>query len=435
MDGVRRAIALGLVSTLVFLPVPWMPRAHGQDQGGGQQQTLSTEQIQQLVAPIALYPDSLVAQILMAATYPLEVVEAARWVKANPKVSGQALEDAMQKQTWDPSVKSLTAFPQVLAMMDQKLDWTTDLGNAFLAQQADVMNAVQVLRAKAKAAGNLESNQQQTVTVEQQPAGSQPQTIIIQPANPQVVYVPTYNPTTIYGPWPYPAYPPYYYYPPGYAAVGSLISFGAGMAVGAALWGGCNWGSSNVDINVNRYNNYNKTNINNGNWNHNSVHRKGVQYNNQDVRNRYGKGTQANTQAREQFRGRADQGRQQLAKGDADRFKGQQAGRPGEGGAGQGGGRERAGGSAGRQAAAPRDSGAFGGVGNGGEVRRESDRGRASQERASSWGGGGAQRGGGGGQYGGGGGQRGGGGGQRGGGGGGGGGRGGGGGGRGGGRR
>lgn len=411
MDGVRRAVALGLVMSLVFPPSAMVPRAFAQDPA--QQQTYSNEQIEQLVAPIALYPDSLVAQILMASTYPLEVVEAARWVKANPKVTGQALEDAMQKQSWDASVKSLTAFPQVLAMMDQNLDSTTDLGNAFLAQQTDVMNAVQALRAKAKAAGNLESNQQQTVTVEQQPAGTQSQTIIIQPANPQVVYVPTYNPTTIYGPWPYPSYPPYYYYPPGYAAVGSLISFGVGMAVGSALWGGCNWGGGNVNVNVNRYNNFNKTNINNSNWNHNSVHRKGVQYKNQDVRNRYGKGTQGNAQAREQFRGRAEQGRQDIARGDANKFKGQQGkgsgahtlGAKGDGprqgnrDVGQGKAAQRGGGQQGnRQAAAHRNSNAFSGAGNGQQVRQQSSRGQASRQSAASRsGGGGRSHGGGGG--------------------------------------
>jgi len=397
MDGVRRAVALGLVLSLVCPPSALVPRAFAQDPA--QQQTISNEQIEQLVAPIALYPDSLVAQILMASTYPLEVVEAARWVKANSKVTGQALEDAMQKQSWDASVKSLTAFPQVLAMMDQNLASTTDLGNAFLAQQADVMSAVQALRAKAQAAGNLKSNEQQTVTVEQQPAGAQPQTIIIQPANPQVVYVPTYNPTTIYGPWPYPSYPPYYYYSPGYAAVGSLISFGVGMAVGSALWGGCNWGGGNVNVNVSRYNNFNRTNINNNNWNHNSVHRKGVQYNNQNVRNQYGKGNQANAKSRDQFRGRAEQGRQDLARGNANQFKGQQGNRDFN----KGNAAQRSG-SANRQASARRDGGAFGGTGNGKQVRQQSDRGRVSRQSAAARGGGQRGGGGGGGQRGGGGG-------------------------------
>jgi uncharacterized membrane protein YgcG len=395
----RNVLRCGLA--LVYVAALLVPSLASAQDNTQQNQTFSKEQLQQLVAPIALYPDSLLAQILMASTYPLEVVEAARWVKANPKVTGNALEAAMQKQTWDPSVKSLTAFPQVLAMMDQKLDWTTDLGNAFLAQQADVMNAVQALRAKAQAEGNLKSNEQQTVTVEQQPSGSQPQTIIIQPASPQVVYVPTYNPSVVYGPWPYPAYPPYYYYPPGYAAVGAMVSFGVGLAVGSALWGGCNWGSSNVNVNVNRYNNFNHTNISNGNWQHNSAHRRGVQYNNQNVRNQYGRNNQQNAQAREQFRGRAEQGRQQIARGEANQFKGAQGNRPGAGTrsgsqlSGQRAGAQRP--SQGFNRQAGRESGAFGGVGNGNQVRREADRGRASQQRAQSFGGG--NRGGGGGGF------------------------------------
>lgn len=409
MDGLRRGLAVLLVLTLVCPPSAVVRPGYAQEQGGQDQAqnqpAYSAAQLEQLVAPIALYPDSLVAQILMASTYPIEIVEAARWSKQNPKVSGSALEDAMQKQSWDASVKSLTAFPQVLAMMDEKLDWTTDLGNAFLAQQADVMNAVQALRARAQKEGNLKSNEQQTVVVEQQPSGSQPQTIIIQPANPQVVYVPAYSPT-VYGAWPYPAYPPYPYYPPGYVLGASLISFGVGMAVGSALWGGCNWGSSNVNVNVNNYNNFNRTNIQNNNWSHNVDHRRGAGYDNQNVANRYGRGTQ-NAQSREQFRGRAEQGRQQIARGDADRFKGQQAQRGAgdasrfasqgqgqrQGGGGQrfDDGRGRAGGAdrgASRQAAAQRNPGAFNGVGNGGDVRKQADRGRASRQSAASYGGG-----------------------------------------------
>ena len=155
---------------------------------------LKPEELEQLVAPIALYPDSLLAQVFMASTYPLEVVEAARWVKANPKVTGDALEQAMLQKSWDASVKSLTAFPQTLTMMDDELDWTQKLGDAFLAQQKDVMDAVQRLRAKAQAQGNLESNKEQKVIVQQAPE-TQTTVIQIEPANPQVVYVPTYNPT------------------------------------------------------------------------------------------------------------------------------------------------------------------------------------------------------------------------------------------------
>ncbi|MEC7583491.1 MAG: DUF3300 domain-containing protein [Planctomycetota bacterium] len=281
---------------------------------------LTPEQLQQLVAPIALYPDALLSQVLMASTYPLEIVEAARWAKANPGLDSKALQDAMQKQTWDPSVKSLAAFPQVLQMMSDKLTWTTQLGDAFLADQKSVMDNIQVLRQKAKAEGNLKSNQQQTVKVEDQPTGDESQTIVISPTNPEVVYVPVYNPTVIYGPWAYPTYPPFYWYPPGYVATSSMISFGMGMAVGAALWGGCDWHHSHVDINVNRYNSFNRTNITNVNWHHNTNHRHGVPYANGNLQNRFGADQARDARAREAFRGRADQGRQQISRGQLDNF-------------------------------------------------------------------------------------------------------------------
>ena len=182
--------------------------------------TLNTQQIEQLVAPIALYPDDLLSQVLMASTYPLEVVEAARWVKENPKVTGPALEDAMQKQPWDPSVKALTAVPQTLAMMNDQLKWTQDLGDAFLGQQSDVFDAVQRLRARADAAGNLKSTPQQKVTRSSRPAGSPAgapaQAYVIEPVNPNEYYVPIYDPGIVYGAWPYATYQPFYWYPPGY---------------------------------------------------------------------------------------------------------------------------------------------------------------------------------------------------------------------------
>jgi len=173
-------------------------------QGAGDAKTFKQEALDQLVAPIALHPDSVISQILMASTYPLEVVLAARWAKQNEKLKGNALAAALEKEEWDPSVKSLVNFPQVLQMMSEKLDWTAKLGDAFLAQQKDVMDTIQKLRKKAEAEGNLKTAEQQKVTVEQET-----QTIIIEPANPQVVYVPTYNPTVVYGAWPDPAYPSY----------------------------------------------------------------------------------------------------------------------------------------------------------------------------------------------------------------------------------
>jgi Protein of unknown function (DUF3300) len=368
-----------------------------------------TEELKQLVAPIALYPDALLAQILMASTYPLEVVSADRWVKANPNLQGQALEEALQQQTWDPSVKSLAAFPQVLTMMNDKLDWTQKLGDAFLAQQKDVMDAVQLLRAKAQPQGNLQTTPEQKVIVEQ-PSGSQTTVVKIEPASPQVVYVPTYNPTVVYGVWPYPAYPPYYYYPPGYVAATSLFSFGVGVAVGSALWGGCNWYNGDVDIDVNRYNNFNRANISSGKWEHNAEHRKGVQYRDTASQQKYNRTTRTDGDAREAFRGRAESGRQELARGGeegaqrdlergragAERRDTAGAGRTADPQLGQerreSGARERQGIDRGREPEA------FQGIGQGREVRRDSERGFASRQSAAasgaSFGGGGRSGGG-----------------------------------------
>jgi hypothetical protein len=284
-------------------------------------QPFKPEELEQIVAPIALYPDSLLAQVFMASTYPLEIVQAARWSKAHPDVKGDAVAKAVEKETWDASVKSLIAFPDVLMMMNDKLDWTQKLGDAFLAQQKDVMDAVQRLRAKAKEAGNLKSSKEQTVKTEAAPAGAaSPQVIVIEQKDPEVIYVPTYNPTVVYGPWPYPAYPPYYYYPPGYAAGAAFFSFSVGVVVGGAIWGNCNWGSNDIDIDVNNYNNFNRNEfnrneINNGKWKHSPEHRQGVGYRDSATQQKYGRASnQDAVRSREDFRGRADQGRDQMAR-------------------------------------------------------------------------------------------------------------------------
>jgi len=240
----------------VFLTLLLAGPEGGIAQSAGEDKPFKQEELDQLLAPIALYPDSLLAQIFMASTYPLEVVQAGKWARANQGFKGDALTAALEKENWDPSVKSLVNFPQVLDMMNEKLDWTQKLGDAFLAQQKEVMATVQKLRAKAEAEGNLKSNQEQKVVVEKET-----KTIIIEPATPEVVYVPTYNPTVVYGVWWYPAYPPYYYYPPGYVPGAALFSFGVVVAIGAAwgyAWGGCGWGHGEVDIDINR-----NTNINN----------------------------------------------------------------------------------------------------------------------------------------------------------------------------
>ncbi|MGH8687824.1 MAG: DUF3300 domain-containing protein [Burkholderiales bacterium] len=334
--------------------------------------SFSTEQIEQLVAPIALYPDALVAQILMATTYPLEVVQAARWSKANPKVTGKALEDAMQKQSWDASVKSLTATPQVLEMMNDKLDWTQKLGDAFLAGQKPVLDAVQRLRKKALDAGNLKSGKEQKVTTEQEGEAT---VITIEPANPEVVYVPVYNPTMVYGPWPYAAYPPYYWYPPAYAG-GVFFAFSVGIIIGSAWWGGCHWGGGGgVYINHRTYNNFNRTNISGDRWQHQPEHRKGVEYRDRGSRDKYG-GQRPGVDTRESYRGRGETGqrdqvstRDRPTAGDRSRDVGASRDR-----AGAGVSDRSAGGS----------SGAFNGAGSGAQTRDMSNRGASSRASSAS---------------------------------------------------
>lgn len=275
---------------------------------------LSSQQLDSLTAPVALYPDALLAQVLMAATFPQDVQAAAAWSKANPKMQGDDAVKAVASQPWDPSVQSLVAFPQVLATMDSKPDWVAQIGNAFLAQPNDVMDSVQRLRAQAQKAGNLKSNEQQKVVVQPASSTTTTQTIVIEPANPQVVYVPTYNPTVVYGTWPYPAYPPVYMPPPpGYAiATGFMtgLAFGAGVAVANSLWGGFGWGSHDVNINVNRYNNINVNNHISGNgttanWNRNNNVERRQNFNHN------ANGGNLNGQ-RNQYRG-YDQSRQQAA--------------------------------------------------------------------------------------------------------------------------
>ena len=265
----------------------------------------SQEELDRLLAPVALYPDPLLAQVLMASTYPLEVVMAARWSKENPGVTGKALEDAMQKQSWDPSVKAMTAVPTVLDRMSANVDWVHKLGDAFLGDQKAVLDSVQGLRKKAMDAGNLKTTPEQTVRTETK---QDTQVIVIEPATPSTVYVPTYDPAYVYGPW--YGYPPYYMYPPGYY-YGTGLAFATGIFVGAAIWGNCNWGGNNVYIDHHKYNNFNRTNIGNGNgngrWDHSVEHRKNVGYNDKRASDRFGGAGEARkSQARNDFRGRVD---------------------------------------------------------------------------------------------------------------------------------
>lgn len=280
----------------------------------------TSEQLDQMLAPIALYPDALLAQVLMAATYPLEIVEAARWVQANPNLKGDAAVAAVKDKSWDVSVKSLVAFPQVLTMMSDKLEWTQKLGDAMIGQQKEVADSVQRLRARAHAAGNLKTTSQQKVTTQPAPSGG-PSAIIIEPANPEVIYVPYYNPAWAYGAWPYPAYPPYYYPPPpayGYGtALAAGMMFGLGVAAGSAMfggwhwgWSGNGWGNSYTSVNVNKAVNISRNNFDanryaNGQWRHDPTHRDGVPYRTPAERQEFGQ-TRMGTQQREQFRGQLE---------------------------------------------------------------------------------------------------------------------------------
>jgi hypothetical protein len=216
-------------------------------------QLLKPAELDQLVAPIALYPDPLLAQVLMASAYPLDIVQAERWLEANKNLKGEALKAAVDKQSWDDSIKSLVATPDVLQLMSSKLDWTQKLGDAVVAQQPDVMDAIQRLRTKAQANNKLQSTKQQKVTVQQV---QNKQIIAIEPTDPDMVYVPYYDPAVVYGDWPYPDYPADYWPTPGYIGAGIIaagIGFGAGYALGrwhgGNYWGGgFNWNNNNINV-------------------------------------------------------------------------------------------------------------------------------------------------------------------------------------------
>src|SRR5262245_33885806 len=258
---------------------------------------LPPEELDSLVAPIALYPDDLLAQTLAASTYPLEIVQLQQWMNNNTNLKDKALADAVAKQPWDPSVQGLVMYPDVVQRMAGNIQWTTDVGNAFLAQQSDVMAAVQRMRGKAESKGTLKTSAQQTVQTSTAPSGQQ--VITIQPAQPDVVYVPSYDPQVVYGAPP-PAYPYYPYTYPGYVA-GTALAWGAGIAIGAAAWGNwgghwgsCDWNGGNVKINnnynYNKNNNFNR-NVNRqgqGNWQHNPQHRGNAPYGDRGTANKFG---------------------------------------------------------------------------------------------------------------------------------------------------
>ena len=357
---------------------------------------LTADQLDSLIAPIALYPDDLLAQVLAASTYPLEIMQLQQWLAKNKNLKDKALVDAVAKQPWDPAVQSMAAFPDAVKRLCDDIQWTTDVGNAFLDQQKDVMDAVQRMRKKAKDKGTLTSNEQmkvETKVVEQQTV------IVVQSANPEVIYVPVYSPTVVYPPPVYP-YPPIYYPPPPPPGA-MFMTFTAGVMIGAA-WGGscchCGWGSSsNVNINVN--NTYNRnTNVNTGgggggnNWSHNSAHRGGAPYSSSASANKYGGSTKGGAAGRQQSAGASTNSANRSGGGGGASPSASTANRGGGGGGGaspsassakKGGG----GGGGGSPSAMSGGSGGF----SGSSAKASSSRGSSSMS------GGGGSRGGGGG--------------------------------------
>lgn len=434
--GIRSAIAIICSISLASASAASMYQDASSSQA--QPQRIPNDKLDAMVAPIALYPDPLLGQVLVSSTYPLEIVQLEQWLEKNKALAGKQLTDAVEKQSWDPSVQAMAAFPDVVKNMTENIKWTADLGNAFLAQQGDVMDAVQRMRAKAEQSGKLESTSQQTVQTQVDQGKN---VIVIQPASPDVVYVPTYDPVAVWGAPMYYPYPPVYY-PPGYVAAASAISFGVGIAIGAAWggggWGwGCGWGGGNIVINNNNafVNHYNQNRINGGNryagngnrWQHNPAHRGGAPYGDRATAQRFG----GNTTAGRQAAARQSANRMQSGLGNArpNGSNGIGNGRPNPGGGvgsanrggnlgGIGSGNRGANpgsiGSANRSAAGLGGmggdrignrqtspsvggrQGAFGGAGMGGQGARQSiQRGRSSMGGGFSRGGGGFSRGGG----------------------------------------
>jgi uncharacterized protein DUF3300 len=279
---------------------------------------MPADQLDSLVSPIALYPDPLLAQVLVASTYPLEIVQLQQWLAQHKDLKDKALADAVQKQGWDPSIQAMAGLPDVVKLLADNIKWTAELGNAFLAQQSDVMDAVQRMRAKAKGNGQLKSNEQmkvETKVVESKTV------VVIEQANPQVVYVPSYDPVVVYGAPPVVyAYPPVVYPPAWHYAAGMAVSFGVGVAMGAMWSGGwgynSGWGGHN-DITINNNNNFNRNtnrtnNISSGNrasqWQHNPQHRGGTPYGDRATANRYGGTTRGDSMSTRQQSARQNQG-------------------------------------------------------------------------------------------------------------------------------
>jgi hypothetical protein len=403
----RRAL-YGMITILSVASLPWSsflvqaqeaPQAESQEMATTEEAPkIPNEQLDSLVAPIALYPDDLLAQTLAASTYPLEVMQLDQWMDKNKNLKDKALIDAVAKQPWDPSVQSMAAFPDVVQRMAENIQWMTDVGNAVLAQQKDVMDAVQRLRAKAQGTGNLKTGSEQKVETKTTQSGQQ--VIVVEQANPEAVYVPSYDPAVVYGPAPaeYPYYPYSY---PGYQP-GTALAWGSAIAVGGVWahnnWGNCDW--DNGDVNINNNNNFNKNynkNVNKtgtgqGNsWQHNPQHRGNAPYANKQTANKYGGKTAGGAGKPGGAGGVGGAGKPGGAGGVGG--AGKPGGPGGAGGAGKAGGAGGAG-SAGK----PGGPGGAGGAGGAGKPGGASGAGKASGGSAAKASGGGSKPSGGGGK-------------------------------------
>jgi Protein of unknown function (DUF3300) len=302
-SGFPRQALRGVIIIVCAASLPWSsPLVLAQEAPQAQSQEMTEEapkipndQLDSLVAPIALYPDALLAQTLAASTYPLEVIQLDQWMDKNKNLKDKALADAVAKQPWDPSVQAMAAFPEAVQRMAENIQWMTDVGNAVLAQQKDVMDSVQRMRAKAQGTGNLKTGSEQKVETKTTQSGQQ--VIVVEQANPEAVYVPSYDPEVVYGAA--PAESPYYPYSyPGYQP-GTALAWGTAIAVGGAWannWGDCDWDDG--DVNINNNNNFNKNynkNVSKGTgtgqangWQHNPQHRGNAPYANKQTANKYG---------------------------------------------------------------------------------------------------------------------------------------------------
>ncbi len=378
--------ATSVLCTFLLMPGDISPLIAQQQTSAPQNaKTLPPDQLDSLVAPIALYPDPLLAQVLAASTYPLEIIQLQQWLAKNSNLKDQALAEAVKKEPWDPSVQGIAALPDLVKQMGDNIKWTTELGDAVLAQQSDVMDAVQRMRKTAEGKGQLKSNDY--IKVDNKSVDSK-NIVVIEQANPEVIYVPSYNPTVVWGAAPYYPYPPMYYPPAGYYAAGMALSFGVGVAMGA-FWGGggwgynCGWGGNN-NININ--NNFNRnTNIGNGNrgnlgggnrvnggggrWSHNPSHRGGAPYGDRATADRFGGNARGDSLSKRQQTARQNIGQRQQNLGQRGGGQGGLGNRGGAGGGGVGaanrsgnlGGGNR-GGAGGNIGGANRSGGNFGGA-------------------------------------------------------------------------